>query len=163
MGTGDVILATPDNEHCDLFFGFPNSYGSLGYALRLEIELEPAAPYIRLRHLRQLNAATASETIAGKYWSGSGGQADFAKGAMLAEGGQGFIVLRSTTTDGATSRIVPRLTRGSVVTTLKNTVDKVVTEWGIAELRGRSLTERADALISAHRTGAGGAGHVVQR
>ena len=90
----------------------------------------------------------ASETIAGKYWSGSGGQADFAKGAMLAEGGQGFIVLRSTTSDGTISRIVPRLARGSVVTTLKNTVDKVVTEWGVAELRGRNLTERAEALIS---------------
>lgn len=89
----------------------------------------------------------ASETIGGRYWSGSGGQADFAKGAMLAERGQGFIVLRSTTSDGATSRIVPRLTRGSVVTTLKNTVDKVVTEWGIAELRGRSLSQRAEALI----------------
>jgi acyl-CoA hydrolase len=90
----------------------------------------------------------ASETIAGKYYSGSGGQADFAKGAMLADGGQGFIVLRSTTSDGTVSRIVPRLARGSVVTTLKNTVDKVVTEWGIADLRGRSLTERARALIS---------------
>ena len=90
----------------------------------------------------------ASETIAGRYWSGSGGQADFAKGAMLADGGQGFIVLRSTTSDGTLSRIVPRLARGSVVTTLKNTVDKVVTEWGIADLRGRSLTERARSLIS---------------
>ena len=89
----------------------------------------------------------ASETIGGRYWSGSGGQADFAKGAMLAERGQGFIVLRSTTSDGATSRILPRLTRGSVVTTLKNTVDKVVTEWGVAELRGRSLSQRAQALI----------------
>jgi acyl-CoA hydrolase len=78
---------------------------------------------------------------------GSGGQADFAKGAMLSRDGQGFIVLRSTTTDGATSRIVTRLTRGSVVTTLKNTVDKVVTEWGVAELRGRSLEQRARALI----------------
>lgn len=90
----------------------------------------------------------ASETIAGRYWSGSGGQADFARGAMFSEGGQGFIVTRSTTRDGATSKIVSRLDRGSVVTTIKNTVDKVVTEWGVAELRGRSLEERAEALIS---------------
>lgn len=89
----------------------------------------------------------ASETIRGRYWSGSGGQADFARGAMFSEGGQGFIVLRSTTRDGAATRIVPRLDRGSVVTTLKNTVDKVVTEWGVAELRGRSLRERATNLI----------------
>ncbi len=89
----------------------------------------------------------ASETIGGRYYSGSGGQADFAKGAMFSEGGQGFLVTRSTTSDGATSKIVSRLTRGSVVTTLKNTVDKVVTEWGVAELRGRSLDQRASALI----------------
>jgi acyl-CoA hydrolase len=89
----------------------------------------------------------ASETIGGRYYSGSGGQADFARGAMFSEGGQGFLVTRSTTSDGATSKIVPRLTRGSVVTTLKNTVDKVVTEWGVAELRGRSLRQRARNLI----------------
>ena len=44
--------ATPDSEHSDLFYGFPNSYGTLGYALRLRIELEPVTPYIHLRHVR---------------------------------------------------------------------------------------------------------------
>ena len=89
----------------------------------------------------------ASETIAGRYWSGSGGQADFARGAINSAGGQGFIVLRSTAAGGTVSRIVPRLGPGSVVTTLKNTVDKVVTEYGVAELRGRSIRERTHALI----------------
>lgn len=89
----------------------------------------------------------ASETIGGRYYSGSGGQADFARGAMFSEGGQGFLVTRSTTHDGSTSKIVARLAHGSVVTTLKNTVDKVVTEFGVAELRGRSLTDRARRLI----------------
>lgn len=90
----------------------------------------------------------ASETVAGRYWSGSGGQADFARGAMYSERGQGFVVLRSTAQDGAVSRIVPQLDAGSAVTTMKNTVDKVVTEWGVAELRGRSIRERTRALIS---------------
>jgi acyl-CoA hydrolase len=89
----------------------------------------------------------ASETIAGRYWSSSGGQADFARGAMYSEGGKAFIVLHSTTRKGR-SRIRLRLTEGSVVTTLKNTVDHVVTEWGMAKLRGRSLAERAQALIA---------------
>ena len=89
----------------------------------------------------------ASETIAGRYWSGSGGQADFARGAMYSAGGQGFLVLRSTAARGTISRIVPRLGHGSAVTTLKNTVDKVVTEHGIAELRGRSVRERTRALV----------------
>src|SRR5215213_2500640 len=88
----------------------------------------------------------ASETIAGRYWSSSGGQADFARGAMYARGGKAFIVLHATTSKGR-SRIRARLTEGSVVTTLKNTVDNVVTEYGIARLRGRSLAERAAALV----------------
>jgi acyl-CoA hydrolase len=89
----------------------------------------------------------ASETIGGRYWSSSGGQADFARGALYASGGQAFIVLHSTTRSGR-SRIRLRLTEGSVVTTLKNTVDHVVTEYGIAKLRGRSLADRAAALIA---------------
>jgi FAD/FMN-containing dehydrogenase len=50
-GDGRLVLARPDNEHRDLFHGFPNSYGTLGYALRLEIELEPVRPFVRLRHV----------------------------------------------------------------------------------------------------------------
>lgn len=90
----------------------------------------------------------ASETIHGTYYSSSGGQADFARGAMYSSGGQGFVVLHSTTRDVSTSKIVSQLAPGDVVTTLKNTVDKVVTEWGVAELRGRSIRERATALIA---------------
>jgi len=89
----------------------------------------------------------ASETVAGTYYSSSGGQADFARGAMYSDGGQGFVVLHSTTSRHA-SKIVAQLAAGDVVTTLKNTVDKVVTEWGVAELRGRSIRERAKALIA---------------
>src|SRR5215208_6471183 len=50
-GDGRIVLARPDNEHSDLFHGFPNSYGTLGYALRLTIELEPVRPFVKLRHL----------------------------------------------------------------------------------------------------------------
>jgi acyl-CoA hydrolase len=89
----------------------------------------------------------ASETVAGKYFSSSGGQYDFSRGAMYSEGGQGFIVLQATTRDGSMSKIKPRLTPGSVVTTSKNTVDKIVTEYGVAEMRGRTLRQRTEALI----------------
>jgi acyl-CoA hydrolase len=67
---------------------------------------------------------------------------------MYSEHGQGFIVLHSTTHDESISRITPQLPAGSVVTTLKNTVDNIVTEYGVAELRGRPIRERARALIS---------------
>jgi acyl-CoA hydrolase len=90
----------------------------------------------------------ASETLGGRYWSGSGGQADFARGALYSPEGQGFVVLPSTARGGTVSRIVAQLGPGQVVTTLKNTVDHVVTEYGVAELRGRSLRARAAALIA---------------
>lgn len=97
----------------------------------------------------------ASESLGSRYWSGSGGQADFARGAQYSHGGDGFVVLPSTAKKGAISRIVPTLTPGAVVTTQKNTVDNVVTEHGVAELQGRTLRERARALIAvadpAHR------------
>lgn len=95
----------------------------------------------------------ASETVGGRYYSSSGGQSDFARGAMYSERGQGFIVLHSTARNGAVSRIRPTLSPGSAVTTNKNTVDRVVTEWGVAELRGRSIRERTRGLIDiAHPT-----------
>jgi acyl-CoA hydrolase len=89
----------------------------------------------------------ASESLGSDYWSSSGGQPDFARGAVLSEGGQAFIVLHSTTGDGSASRIVPRLHPGAAVTTFKNIVDNVVTEFGVAELRGSSIAERTRRLI----------------
>ncbi len=90
----------------------------------------------------------ASETIGGRYYSSSGGQADFARGAAYSDGGQSFIVMQSTAKNGAVSRIVPQLAAGDVVTTVKNTVDKVVTEFGVADLRAKSIRERTHALIA---------------
>lgn len=89
----------------------------------------------------------ASETVAGRYYSASGGQGDFATGAFWSPGGEAFVALRSTTRDGA-SRIRVALTAGSVVTTSKNVIDHVVTEHGVASLRGRTLAERARQLIA---------------
>ncbi len=51
-GAGELVTATPSGPHADLFFGFPNSYGTLGYALRVKIQLEAVKPWVRLRHLR---------------------------------------------------------------------------------------------------------------
>ena len=60
-GAGEVVTARPDNEHADLFATFPNSYGSLGYATRLRIELEPIAPVVALRHVRFDDLGAARE------------------------------------------------------------------------------------------------------
>ncbi|MGZ4689269.1 MAG: acetyl-CoA hydrolase/transferase family protein [Acidimicrobiia bacterium] len=90
----------------------------------------------------------ASETVGGRYWSSSGGQSDFARGAMYSPHGRAFVVLPSTAANGQVSRIRGTLTPGSIVTTLKNTVDHVVTEYGVADMRGRSVAQRAAALIT---------------
>jgi acyl-CoA hydrolase len=99
----------------------------------------------------------ASESLGSHYWSSSGGQPDFARGATMARHGQSFIVLHATTAEDAVSRIVPRLHPGAAVTTFKNAVDKVVTEYGVAELRGSTIAERTRRLIGiahpAHREG----------
>lgn len=90
----------------------------------------------------------ASESIGSQYWSSSGGQPDFARGALFSEGGQSFIVLHSANHDASVSRIVSRLHPGAAVTTFKNNVDKVVTEHGVAELRGQPIRERTRRLIA---------------
>src|SRR5919112_523616 len=89
----------------------------------------------------------ASESLGSEYWSSSGGQPDFARGALFSEHGQSFIVLHSTTADESVSRIVAQLHPGAAVTTFKNIVDYVVTEYGVAELRGSSIRERTRKLI----------------
>ena len=89
----------------------------------------------------------ASESLGSEYWSSSGGQPDFARGAIFAEHGQFFIVLHSTTANESVSRIVAQLHPGAAVTTFKNMVDRVVTEYGVAELRGSSIRERTRKRI----------------
>ncbi len=88
----------------------------------------------------------ASATVGGRWFSGSGGQLDFMRGVHRTHDGQGFIVMRSRLKDGS-SRIRGTLSPGSAVTTGIHFVDQVVTEYGVAELRDRSLGERARALI----------------
>ena len=91
----------------------------------------------------------ASETMAGRYWSSSGGQAVRRRARCTPKAAKPFH--RPSLHDHRSlgrSRIRVSLTEGSVVTTLKNTVDHVVTEYGIAQLRGASLNERAHRLIA---------------
>lgn len=88
-----------------------------------------------------------SETIGGRYYSSTGGQADFARGVRMARNGRGIICLHSTAKNDTISKIAPALSLGSVVTTSKNDVDYVVTEYGIVQLKGKTIRERTRALI----------------
>ncbi|MBV9384754.1 MAG: FAD-binding oxidoreductase [Streptosporangiaceae bacterium] len=84
-GDGRVVTATQDNEHHELFHGFPNSYGTLGYALALTIELEPVRPFVHLRHFRFSNPRDCMTAIGEIAEAGScdGHRADFTDGTAF--------------------------------------------------------------------------------
>lgn len=90
----------------------------------------------------------AAESLGTKHVSGSGGQADYVRGAFMSDGGKSFIALPSTAAGGKISRIRPTLSEGAIVTTHKNDIDYIVTEYGAVRLRGKTLKERTKALIS---------------
>ena len=98
-----------------------------------------------------LTGQAASESIGTKQYSGTGGQVNFVQGAKLSKGGKSILTLNSTYTDKAgnlRSKILPVLPEGTVVTTSRNDVQYVVTEYGVANLRFKSIPERAKALIA---------------
>lgn len=114
-------------------------------------------PYVIGKNYRMKSINTAlqvdvfgqvsSQSIGHKHFSGTGGQLDTHRGAQLSEGGRGIIALRSTAKNGEISTIVPILTAGAEVTVPSQDVDTIVTEFGVADLKGLCLKDRAKALI----------------
>src|SRR3954471_3442600 len=94
-----------------------------------------------------LTGQIVADSIGHRMYSGVGGQMDFIRGASLATDGRSIIALPSTAAGGTASRLVSSLRQGAGVVTTRAHVRTVVTEWGVAELFGRSLRERAEALI----------------
>jgi acyl-CoA hydrolase len=101
-----------------------------------------------------LYGQAASETANGLPWSGTGGQSETVQGAQMSEGGKSILAMHSTYTtkdengnEVLHSKIVPYLTRNSAVTTSRNDTDYIVTEYGVAWLRGLNIGDRAKALI----------------
>lgn len=125
------------------------------------VEAHPASytndPYVVRQNARQrsINGAieidllgqVAAETIGPLHYSGTGGAVDHVRGAFMAPEGMSFICLPSTTRGGQRSTIVPTLAPGTVVTTTRNDVHYVATEHGLALLKGKTVPERARALI----------------
>lgn len=89
-----------------------------------------------------------SESLGSLPYSGTGGQVDFVRAANRSRGGKAFIVLPSTAKDNSITRIVPTLTPGTHVTTGKNDINYVVTEFGVAQLRGKSARQRVQEMIA---------------
>nr|WP_260455902.1 acetyl-CoA hydrolase/transferase C-terminal domain-containing protein [Enterococcus hulanensis] len=94
-----------------------------------------------------LMGQVCAESVGLKQISGVGGQVDFIRGANLSKNGLPIIAMESTAGNGKVSKIVPFLNEGATVTTSRNDVGIIVTEYGIADLRGKSLRQRAEALI----------------
>jgi acyl-CoA hydrolase len=95
-----------------------------------------------------LTGQVVADSIGHRLYSGVGGQMDFVRGAALASEGRAIIALPSTAAGGSVSRISSSVKEGAGIVTTRAHVRTVVTEWGVAELFGKSTRERAEALIS---------------
>ncbi len=94
-----------------------------------------------------LTGQVCSDSIGNQFYSGIGGQVDFIRGASRSKGGKAIIAISSTAKDGTISRIMPMLSPGAGVVTSRGLVRYIVTEFGVAYLHGKSIRERAQALI----------------
>jgi acyl-CoA hydrolase len=115
-------------------------------------------PYVIAQHERMISINSAlqvdltgqvcADSIGTRFYSGIGGQVDFIRGAARSKGGRSIIALPSTAKEGKVSRIVSMLSEGAGVVTTRGDVHTIITEHGVAELKGRTVRERALALIS---------------
>lgn len=126
------------------------------------VEMRPAdytndtAVIRRFRKMVAINSAievdltgqVCADSIGARMYSGVGGQMDFIRGAALSDDGRAIIALPSTAADGSVSRIVPFLRQGAGVVTTRAHVQTIITEYGVAEMHGRSIPERARQLIA---------------
>jgi 4-hydroxybutyrate CoA-transferase len=139
MGTARLFAWSHENravnmEPSDVLHD-PQVIGALGDFVSVNSALE-------VDLLGQVNA----ESVDGRQVTGIGGQFDFVLGATRAAGGRAIIALPSTAARGTVSRLVPRLAAGARVTTPRYLADYVVTEYGVASLKGKSDSARARAL-----------------
>jgi acetyl-CoA hydrolase len=95
-----------------------------------------------------LTGQVCADSIGPSFYSGVGGQLDFVRGAARSKGGKTFIALPSTARNNTISRIVPQLKPGAGVTTTRNDVHLVATEYGVADLWGRTIVQRVNALVN---------------
>ena len=140
IGTDKLFRFIHKNREVE---SYPSDYTHNEVILSKLNKLHAINSAIQVDFAGQINA----ETQNGIQISGVGGQTDFTCGAALSEGGKSIIVISSTASGGERSRIVPSLDQGSSVTSLRHDIDYVVSEYGIAGLKGKTLGERAKALI----------------
>ncbi len=141
QGDRDMLEFMDDNP---AMASYPVSYSNRPEIIARNRDMISINAVIQVDLLGQANA----EFLSGHQYSGTGGQLDFVRGAYDAPGGKSILAFHSTAKDGAVSRIVPRLPEGVMVTTPRMDTHWLVTEYGTADLKGRSTRDRALAIIS---------------
>ena len=139
MGTQRLYDFVDNNPDVELY---PVDYSNHPNVIARNDHMVSINSAIQVDLMGQVNA----ETIGTRQFSGIGGQVDYVRGAAMAEHGKSIIAMPATTK--GTSKIVAKLDDGAVVTTSRCDVDYVVTEFGIAALRGMTLRQRARRLIA---------------
>jgi len=140
MGSRDLYDFVHDNAQIEFH---PSDYVNNPFHIASNDRMVAVNGALQVDLTGQVNADSLGRTI----WSGFGGQVDFMRGASMSKDGLAITALPATARDGEVSRIVPTLAEGTGVVATRADVHVVVTEHGAAWLRGRSLRERARALI----------------
>jgi itaconate CoA-transferase len=141
LGDKDMFEFMNDNPSME---SYPVSYVNDPHVIAQNNHMISINSTIEVDLLGQCN----SEHLGGFEFSGTGGQLDFVRGAFNARGGKSIIAFYSTAQEGETSRVVPRLQSGTVVTTPRMDTHFLVTEYGAVNLKGQSTRERALNIIS---------------
>lgn len=141
MGSKELYDFVDNNEHVELH---PVDYVNHPATIMKNDNIVSINSCIEIDLMGQV----VSESIGLKQFSGVGGQVDYVRGASMAKGGKSIIAIPSTASKGTVSRITPFIKKGSAITTSRNDVQYVVTEYGVADLKGKTLKERAEALIA---------------
>jgi 4-hydroxybutyrate CoA-transferase len=141
MGTRKLYDFIDNNPNVELH---PVDYINDPYIVGMHENMMSINSALQVDLMGQVNA----EMIGPRQFSGIGGQVDFVRGVSRAKNGKSIIALPSTASGGRISRIACELDRGAAVSTSRNDVHHIVTEYGVANLRGKSLRERAKALIA---------------
>jgi acyl-CoA hydrolase/GNAT superfamily N-acetyltransferase len=141
MGTRKLYDAIDDNP---LFSFRPTEYVNDPYIIGKQYKMVAINMALEV----DLTGQVCADSIGSQFYSGIGGQVDFNRGAARSVGGKAIIALPSTTADGTISRIVSKLSPGAGVVTTRGEVHYLVTEHGVAYLHGKSIQDRALALIS---------------
>lgn len=131
-------------DHNPMFEEYPIDYVNDPYIIGQNYKQTSINACLEVDLQGQVN----SETVMGRQYSGIGGQLDHVRGAQLSEGGKSILTLKSTAKNDTISKIVPYFAPGNIVTVPRYDVDYVVTEYGIAELRYKSVRQRTEELIA---------------